>query len=125
MSELLKDFCRVCLSLKGSCHHVHQDSSKESFMFNKDVTIDEQCKEITRLKKALEIANEAIGFYANPMTYFSDHEGGGFGYISEDDREDLYIAIKEFNDTEPDFYDEVGGSRAREAQKQIKEIMEG
>ena len=84
----------------------------------------EMVKEITRLKKALEIANEAIGFYADPMTYFSDHEGGEFGYISEDDREDLHISIKEFNDTEPDFYDEVGGKLAREAQKQIKDVME-
>lgn len=60
MSETLKDFCRICLSPKGSCHHVHQDSSKESFMFNKDVTIDEQRKEITKLKKALELANQSL-----------------------------------------------------------------
>lgn len=67
----------------------------------------EKDQEITRLKKALEIANEAIGFYAevtnNPKQYMRQ------GYLVYNLKKKIFVD---------------GGEKAREAQKQIKEIME-
>lgn len=59
----------------------------------------ECAREITKLKKALKIANEAIDFYANNVTSVFNCNG-----------EDLL---------------EECSRCAREAQKQIKEILEG
>lgn len=84
----------------------------------KGVLLD--CKEeITRLKKALEIANEAIGFYGNKGNWFYDYGmyQNEFKSIAEEDSElfdiDGMLIPKHY-----------GGKRAREAQKQIKEVME-
>lgn len=69
-------------------------------------------QEITRLKKALEIANEAIGFYAKEDNWLFSSEYGTPSIKTE---------IKLDHDCQ------VGcsGKRAREAQKQIKEILGG
>lgn len=68
-------------------------------------------QEITRLKKALEIANEAIGFYAKEDNWL---------FSPEYEAPSIRTEIKLDHDCQ------VGcsGKRAREAQKQIKEVME-
>lgn len=80
-------------------------------------TIAFKDQEITRLKKALEIASEAIGFYANTYNWASD----------ADNNPDFYDCIEnDFHDCNEDGYKfKSGGKKAIEAQKQIKEIMEG
>ena len=64
-------------------------------------------REYDKLKEALEIANEAIGFYTNvtnnPKQYMRQ------GYIVYNLKKEIFID---------------GGEKAREAQKQIKEVME-
>ncbi len=79
----------------------------------------ESLQEITRLKKALEIANEAIGFYADKGNWFYDFGmyQNEFKSITEEDSEVFDIDGKLI----PKHY---GGKRAREAKKQIKELME-
>lgn len=76
-------------------------------------------KEITRLKQALEIANEAIGFYGDKGNWFYDNGlyQNEFKSIAEEDSELFDIEGKLI----PKHY---GGKRARKAQKQIQEIME-
>lgn len=65
-------------------------------------------QEITKLKKALELANKAIEFYAdvtnNPKQYMRQ------GYLVYNLKKKIFVD---------------GGEKAREAQKQIKEVMEG
>ena len=71
----------------------------------KTVTFKDQ--EITKLKKSLEVANEAIEFYANEAKFIDGYE--------HDESPVTRGKIKIW----------VLGKRAREAQKQIKEIMGG
>ena len=65
-------------------------------------------QEITRLKKALDIANEAIGFYGNLNRWSSPIM-----------RQGRLISMPKI-ETSLD-----AGDKAREAQKQIQEAMEG
>lgn len=75
-------------------------------------------KEITRLKKALEIANEAIGFYGNK-------ENWGYSGVPKNRAHLAGIIVDNDCGMDLDKYKFMGGKRAREAQKQIKEIVEG
>lgn len=73
--------------------------------------------EITKLKKALEIANKAIEFYADKANWQTPESQG---FYVDDISKDVSDMI-ETDDSESG----SGGDKAREAQKQIKEIMEG
>lgn len=75
------------------------------------------CEEITKLKKALEIANEAIGFYANKSSYCTTKN-----VRPRIPWEKRLVVASDVDEDCAGF--PVAGLRAREAQKQIKEIME-
>lgn len=76
----------------------------------------ESLREITRLKKALEIANEAIGFYADTANWQAP-EDQGFHV------DDLSLGVRDMIEAE-DSMSGCGGEKAREAKKQIQDIME-
>lgn len=81
----------------------------------------ESLQEITLLKKALKIADEAIGFYELHNNWLGINEANPFNLSG----------LKWIRIVEDDaFYDDKnreyrGGKRAREALKQIEEVMEG
>ena len=70
-------------------------------------------QEITKLKEALKIANEAIEFYAEHKNWLRSSLADVARTIGPEDLEEIKgYAIR------------CGGLKAREAQKQIQEIME-
>lgn len=77
-------------------------------------------KEITRLKKALGIANEAIGFYEQASRIEGDSDEEMVTTLVS------YTGINRRNSGAGTIQSshKKYGKRAREAQKQIKEVME-
>ena len=96
------------------------DLTSEFDRHNEAKSGKEKDQEITKLKNALEVAKKTIGFYADKGNWFYDFGmyQNEFKSIAEEDSEVFDIDGKLI----PKHY---GGKRAREAQKQIKEIMEG
>lgn len=76
--------------------------------------------EIEKLKKALEIAREKFGFYADIKSW---------GFVNQDESHKTWVVINE-SDTEihvnkklPEEIYDLGGKRARIALKEIEEVL--